>query len=116
MQLFSSGQRFDPRRYRPRSWAQKNHVAIGLGLGALATAVIYFRNSLVLIGWPGRVLIGIGALALYFSWGFSWNRGPIFPPSPVNRSNLWKYLILLGLLWLIILPLAWSHALHAFGK
>jgi hypothetical protein len=116
MLAFSSGARFDPRRFRPRSWAQKYHGEIGLALFVLGAAALWGARYFKIGGGLGFAVRGFGALAIPFSWAFQLNFGPIFPPSPVTGANRWKYLTLLAILWLIILPIAWWFAARALGK
>lgn len=116
MLAFSSGAQFNPRRYRPRSWTQKYSRVIGLVLILVGFAALGAAGFFKLTGGPALALRGFGVLALFFARGFLWNRGPIFPPSPVNRANRWKYLTVLAILWLIILPIAWWFAARALEK
>ena len=116
MLRFSSGAQFDGRRFRPRSWAQKYRKEIGLALLFTGVAAWSAAQHFKLAGSLGMVLRVFGTLAMPFSLAFLLERGPIFPPSPVNSTNRWKYLTLLGILWLIILPIAWWFAVRALGK
>jgi hypothetical protein len=116
MFTFSSGARFDPRRFKPRSWAQKYHGEIGIALVVAGAAAWGATHLFKLTGGADRLLKVFAAVSLLFSWAFTWNRGPIFPPSPINPTNRWKYLTLLGILWLIILPVAWWFAARALRK
>ncbi|HUA01768.1 MAG TPA: hypothetical protein VMB02_15640 [Candidatus Aquilonibacter sp.] len=116
MLTFSSGARFDPRRFRPRSWTQKYHVQIGLALFLIGLAVVWAALFFRIGGGLGFAIRAFGALALLFSGAFQLNHAPVFPPSPVTSANRWKYLALLAILCLIILPIAWWVAARALGK
>lgn len=116
MPRFSSGARFDVRRFRPRSWAQKYHSEIGLALFFTGFAALSAAQHFKIAGSLGVVVRVFGTLAMPFSLAFLLERGPIFPPSPVNSTNRWKFLTLLGILWLIILPIVWWFAVRALGK
>jgi len=114
--MFSPRAQFDPWRFRPRSWAQKYHNEIGLAVFVAGLAALSAAHFFKITGWLGLALRVFGGLAMPFSWAFQLNRGPIFPPSPINGTNRWKYLTLLGILWLIILPIAWWFAVRALRK
>jgi len=55
------------------------------------------------------------AFALLFGRGFVRNRGPIFPPSKINRQNRWKYLILAAALWATLF-LIWWYRVKPLGR
>jgi hypothetical protein len=106
---------FDPARYRPRSWAHKHHVAIELALLCAGIAVLEIVQGYNLEGRFAAGLRLFSGFALILSPFFTWNSGPIFPPSPVNDTNRRKYLLVLAFLWLVVLPAAWFAA-HAYRK
>jgi hypothetical protein len=89
---------------------------VGLALFVLGAAALWGARYFKIGGGLGFAVRGFGALAIPFSWAFQLNFGPIFPPSPVTGANRWKYLTLLAILWLIILPIAWWFAARALGK
>ena len=61
------------------------------------------------------LLGAFAAFALLFGSGFRRNRGPIFPPSEINRQNRWKYLTLAALLWGALF-LIWWFRVRPIGR
>jgi hypothetical protein len=96
----------DRRRLQLKSWADRHQLAIGFVLVLIGLAAISAIRFLGLKGSLAMMFGGLAAFALLFGRGFLWNRGPIFPPSEINRENRWKYLTVAALLWLSVL-LAW---------
>ena len=73
-------------RQRIRSLAERHHFAIGLALTLVGLAAV---GALHFLGVRGSLATMIGAFAVFallFGQGFRWNRGPIFPPSEINRQ------------------------------
>jgi hypothetical protein len=89
-----------------KSWADRHQVAIGLVLVLIGFAAVGAIRFLIPKGPFAGMLGGLAGLALLFGGGFLRNRGPIFPPSEINRGNRWKYLTIAALLWLSVF-LAW---------
>ena len=96
----------DHRRLQLKSWADRHQFAIGFTLVLIGLAAISAIRFLSLKGSFAMIFGGLAAFALLFGRGFLWNRGPIFPPSEVNRENRWKYLSVAAILWLSVF-LAW---------
>jgi len=96
----------DHRRMQLKSWADRHQVAIGLVLVLIGFAAGAIR-FLIPKGSFAGMLGGLAGLALLFGGGFLRNRGPIFPPSEINRGNRWKYLTIAALLWLSVFVAWW---------
>ena len=92
---------------RHRSWAERHHFAIGLGLWLLGLAAVAAIQFLGLKNSLATIVASFAVFAILFGTGFCRNRGPIFPPSEVNRRNRWKYLILAAVLWGSLVLLWW---------
>jgi hypothetical protein len=108
--------RIDPSRYGPRSWAENHYfflVVVITLVGFAAPGIVAFYK---LPGWAAAILLVFSILAVY-PWRGIWHvpRGDL-RYRPINRANRWKYLTFLGVLWLIILPIAWWYAFRATGK
>jgi hypothetical protein len=90
-----------------RSSAERHQLAIGLVLtfvGLAAVGAIHF------LGARGSFATMIGAFAAFtlrFGQGFRWNRGPVFPPSTINRQNRWRYLVFAAIVWEALFLLRW---------
>jgi len=67
-------------------------------------------------GWAAFILLGFSALALYPWRGFLREPAQSFPSDKTGRANRWQYFVFLGILWLIILPVAAWLAVRALGK
>lgn len=95
--------------HRPgnRTWAEKHHFAIGVALTLVGFAAVGAIHFLGVRGSLATMIGAFAAFALLFGQGFRWNRGPIFPPSEINRQNRWKYLILAAILWGALFFLWW---------
>jgi hypothetical protein len=95
------------RQPRRPSWAERHHVAIGLGLAVVGFAAV---GAIKFFGVEGSFATLLGAFAAFsflFAKGFVRNRGPIFPPSEINHKNRWKYLILAASLWGALFVIWW---------
>jgi uncharacterized oligopeptide transporter (OPT) family protein len=96
-------------RQRIRSLAERHHFAIGLALTFVGLAAVGAIHFLGVRGSLATMIGAFAAFALLFGQGFRWNRGPIFPPSEINRQNRWKYLVLAALLWGALFLLWWCR-------
>jgi uncharacterized oligopeptide transporter (OPT) family protein len=94
-------------RSRMRSWAERHHFAIGLALTFVGLAAVGAIHFLGVKGSLATMIGAFAAFALLFGQGFRWNRGPIFPPSEINRKNRWKYLVFAAILWGSLFLLWW---------
>lgn len=99
------------RQQRRPSWAERHHVAIGFGLTSVGLAAVGGIRFFGVEGSFATLLGAFAAFAFLFGMGFRRNRGPIFPPSEINRQNRWKYLILAGLLWGSLFLIWWYRVL-----
>src|SRR5271156_586313 len=106
---------FDPARYRPRSWANKHHFAIGMFLSCAGLALAIFSNHFDIHSAFGAGLRSVAACALLLGLSLR-HFVPFFGRSRINDANRGRFLLFLALLWLIILPAACLFAFHSLRK
>jgi hypothetical protein len=107
---------FDPVRYRPRGWAEKHQFAVSFAIFVGGVAAFKAAKMFNVTGWAAFILLGFAALAVYPWRGFLREPARTFPLRQTDGPNSWKYFVYLGILWLIILPIAAWLAVHALGK
>jgi predicted permease len=105
---------FDPAKYKPRAWFTKHRVAIGTSLSFGGFALLVTFNYFHLQGTFATSVRYIAAVAVIL--GLAFRRFSLFRRSRVNERNRGKFLVVLALLWLVILPAACLFAFHALRK